>query len=80
MDLLERVVSGAIVGGVSGAVAVGVVLLVLAKVLRPVACPACGTPTRTVRRPANLRQLLRGGVTCAGCGCELNARGHRVQV
>ena len=79
MDMLDRVVGGAVVGGVSGAVAVGLVLLVLAKLLKPLPCPECGRPTPMVRRPANLRQLLRGGLTCRGCGCELDARGQRVR-
>tara|TARA_R100000005_G_scaffold93234_1_gene68217 strand:- start:149 stop:421 length:273 start_codon:yes stop_codon:yes gene_type:complete len=33
-------------------------------------CPNCNTVLPKVRKPANLRQALWGGFTCAGCGKE----------
>lgn len=44
--------------------------------LRSTECPRCGTPFPAVRRPANLRQALWGGWTCAGCGQESDKWGQ----
>jgi hypothetical protein len=41
-------------------------------------CPECGEPTPPVRKPANLRQALWGGHTCAACGCEYDKWGEPV--
>jgi hypothetical protein len=41
-----------------------------------VACQRCGAEQPTVRRPANFRQAMLGGHTCAKCGAELDARGR----
>jgi len=39
-------------------------------------CQRCGAEQPTVRRPANARQALLGGYTCAKCGAELDHRGR----
>lgn len=39
-------------------------------------CARCGTEQPAVRRPANFRQAMLGGHTCAKCGAELDARGR----
>ena len=36
------------------------------------ACPFCQTPAPGIRKPANRRQFLWGGWTCAHCGHELD--------
>lgn len=41
----------------------------------PVHCPNCQTPAPTTRLPANRRQLLWGGWTCAKCGVEFDKYG-----
>ncbi len=41
-------------------------------------CPECGEPAPVVRAPANLRQALWGGHTCAECGCEFDKWGEPV--
>jgi len=46
--------------------------------LEPVFCPACGSPTRKVRRPESLRQALWGGGTCGQCGCEMDKWGRLI--
>jgi hypothetical protein len=38
-------------------------------------CPRCDTPAPVVRVPANLRQMIWGGATCAECGCEYDKWG-----
>ena len=39
-------------------------------------CPACQTPAPRIRKPANRRQFLWGGWTCAHCGRELDKYGQ----
>jgi hypothetical protein len=54
-------------------------LLALTRVLLgPRPCPECGTPAPVVRVPAGVRQMLRGGWTCSGCGIELDHCGRPV--
>jgi hypothetical protein len=43
-----------------------------------VACPECGYPQPTVRRPANWRQALWGGWTCPSCRVEFDRFSRRV--
>lgn len=42
----------------------------------PVNCPTCGTPAPTTRKPANRKQALWGGWTCAQCGTEFDKYGR----
>jgi hypothetical protein len=44
--------------------------------LLPLACPGCGTPLPSYRIPANKRQALWGGWTCAKCGTEMDRHGR----
>jgi hypothetical protein len=44
------------------------------------ACPSCGAPQPVIRKPANLRQALWGGWTCARCGSEMDRWGRRIGV
>jgi hypothetical protein len=75
---MELVIVGAIIGVVGGVVG-GLAVLVFALLQKPKACPKCGTPAPRVRKPANRRQMLWGGWTCAECGCELDRRGRKVK-
>lgn len=43
---------------------------------RPMSCARCGAEQPVMRRPASFRQAMLGGVTCAQCGAELDARGR----
>jgi hypothetical protein len=38
-------------------------------------CPECGLKAPMIRKPGNLRQVMWGGWTCAGCGCEFDKYG-----
>lgn len=42
-------------------------------------CTQCDTPMPMVRKPANWRQALWGGGTCAECGFELDKWGRPVE-
>jgi hypothetical protein len=42
------------------------------------ACPFCQSPSPRIRKPANRRQFLWGGWTCAQCGRELDKYGQPV--
>jgi uncharacterized Zn finger protein (UPF0148 family) len=42
-------------------------------------CPICNTQQPFIRKPASLRQLLFGGVTCANCGVELDNFGKPIK-
>ena len=75
---MDGLIGGAIIGGVVGGL-VGVVLVVIALLQKPKACPDCRTPMPKVRRPANRRQMLWGGWTCPECGCEIDRRGRKVE-
>ena len=41
-------------------------------------CPECGHPFPIIRWPANERQALWGGGTCARCGTEADKWGNRI--
>jgi hypothetical protein len=42
-------------------------------------CPDCGEPSPAFRWPANRKQALWGGWTCAECGCEADWRGRKIE-
>jgi hypothetical protein len=46
--------------------------------LKAVVCPTCQAPAPVLRKPANLKQMLWGGWTCAQCGTELDKWGRAV--
>ena len=74
---MDVVIGGAIVGVVA-AVASGFVVLVFALLQKPKPCTECGTPAPKVRKPANRREMLWGGWTCADCGCMMDRRGRKI--
>jgi hypothetical protein len=47
--------------------------------LWPSPCRQCGTPLPMIRKPANWRQAMWGGWTCAECGLELDNWGRPVE-
>jgi len=47
--------------------------------LKPGPCRQCGTPSPIIRKPANWRQAMWGGWTCAECGLELDKWGQPVE-
>lgn len=73
--------SSTLIGGVIAALVVPVPLIWLMRKLgvpigQAVHCARCGAEQPAVRRPANFRQAMLGGYTCASCGAELDARGQ----
>ncbi len=74
---MNGMIDGALIGAVVGAVA-GLAVAVMAMLQKPKKCPKCGTPVPKTRKPANRRQLLWGGWTCAECGCEIDRRVRKV--
>jgi hypothetical protein len=77
---MDGLVGGAIIGVVAGVVG-GLAVFVSALLQKPKACPECGTEAPKIRKPANRRQMLWGGLggwTCPECGCELDWRGRKV--
>ena len=70
---------GGLVGAVIGGLIGGLAALVIAFVKPRQHCPECGELFPRFRMPANLRQTLLGGGTCAKCGCEVDRRGHKVE-
>jgi len=72
---MEPWLIGAIVGGIGG----GLAVLVLALVSPRRTCPDCGEPFPCFRKPANRRQAMWGGWTCARCGCEVDRRGRKIE-
>jgi hypothetical protein len=43
--------------------------------LRQVECPQCHSKQPTIRKPANLTEILWGGWTCSTCGAHLDKWG-----
>ena len=72
---MEPWLVGAIVGGIGG----GLAVLILGLAMPRRKCPDCGEPFPRFRKPANRRQALWGGGTCAKCGCEVDRRGRKIQ-
>jgi hypothetical protein len=68
--------SDAMSGGLIGAIAAALVLVVVALARKPVKCAACNAEQPRFRKPTNTTQALWGGYTCAGCGAELDAKGR----
>ncbi|MGE3649728.1 MAG: hypothetical protein AB7G10_15420, partial [Reyranellaceae bacterium] len=71
----------ALIGGAVAALVIPVPLIWLVRKLglplgQAVHCARCGAEQPAVRRPANFRQAMLGGYTCAKCGAELDARGR----
>ncbi|HEY1205389.1 MAG: hypothetical protein ABSH46_11820 [Bryobacteraceae bacterium] len=56
----------------------GLVVLIIALLVPRRTCPDCGELFRRFRKPANRRQALWGGSTCAKCGCEVDRRGRKI--
>jgi hypothetical protein len=68
-----------LIGAIAGGVAAGVLVPIVALLAPQRKCPDCGEPCPRFRKPANRRQALWGGWTCAKCGCEVDRRGRKVQ-
>lgn len=66
--MLESVISGAIAGGVA--------VIVLALVKRVPPCPQCGARPPRFRKPRDTKESLWGGWTCAQCGCQFDRPGR----
>lgn len=64
--------NGAVIGGAAAAV----VLMAMVLFRKPVKCAGCGAQQPKFRKPANGKQAMWGGTTCAGCGAELDAKGN----
>ncbi len=87
-DTLLLLIVGPIAGLVFLTLLVGLVLVIRDTLrrrgkwgvnFRQVDCPDCGEPAPAVRTPANRRQALWGGHTCAECGTEYDKWGRRVE-
>jgi hypothetical protein len=72
---MEPWLAGGIVGGVGG----GLAVLLVGLLMPARKCPECGEPFPRFRKPANRRQALWGGNTCANCGCEVDRRGRKIE-
>jgi hypothetical protein len=71
-------VGGAIMGAIAG-LSAGLIVLVIGLLMPRRKCPDCGEPFPMFRKPANSRQALWGGATCAKCGCEVDRRGRKIE-
>jgi ribosomal protein L37E len=87
-DLLGIIAVSALAVLIFGLLTVGLVLVVRDTIrqrgkwginTKPGVCTQCGTPAPLVRVPANRKQALWGGWTCAECGFELDKWGRPVE-
>jgi hypothetical protein len=76
---MEPWLRGAIAGAIFGGIAGGLAVLILGLAIPRRKCPDCGEPFPRFRKPANRRQALWGGGTCAKRGCEVDRRGREIQ-
>jgi predicted RNA-binding Zn-ribbon protein involved in translation (DUF1610 family) len=73
---MEDWLTYAILGAIGGLL----IVMILGLVTPRRKCPDCGELLpRIWRKPANRRQALWGGWTCAKCGCEVDRRGRKIQ-
>ena len=63
-----------LIGGVAG----GLAVFLLGMLMPRPKCPTCGEQMPRFRKPANSRQAMWGGWTCAKCGLELDRKGKPV--
>jgi hypothetical protein len=73
---MDPQISFGIICGIIG----GLVVLVLAIIMPRPQCPDCGERFPRFRKPASGKQALWGGNTCTHCGCEVDRRGHKIEV
>jgi hypothetical protein len=66
------------VSGIFYGIIGGVVVLIVGLAMPRRKCPDCGDLFPRLRKPANRRQALWGGSTCARCGCEVDRRGRKI--
>ena len=87
-DLLGMIAVIAFAVFLFGLLSVGAVLIIRDTIrqrgnwginLKPGPCRQCGTPMPMIRKPANWRQAMWGGWTCAECGLELDKWGQPVE-
>lgn len=64
----------ALIGAISAAIAVTLIALIK----KAPNCPECDAVQPKTRKPKNMRQVLWGGWTCHGCGCEIDRKGNKV--
>lgn len=69
-----------IVASIGGALAGGGVVLLWVRMQPQPCCPRCGADLPKMRKPASLRQFLRGGWTCSHCSAEIDRRGRMLAV
>jgi hypothetical protein len=67
-------ISGAIIGGLGG----GIAVLIWGLTRPSRKCPDCGEALPRIRKPANRQQALWGGTTCPKCGCEMDRHGKKI--
>ena len=88
VGVLGMIVAIALGVVVFGLLAVGAMLMIRDTIrrrgnwginLKPGPCSQCGTPMPMIRKPANWRQAMWGGWTCAECGLELDKWGRPVE-
>jgi len=66
------VLTSVVIGGIAG----GLAVIVVALVKKPITCASCRATQPRVRFPRGARQALAGGITCVGCGGELDRHGQ----
>jgi hypothetical protein len=78
--MFKSIIQGVIIGAVFTVVWVAAMLVARRlNLVRGRKCPRCEEELPLVRKPANRRQLLRGGWTCPKCSCEVDFRGREVR-
>ncbi len=68
-----------VVSGIFCGLLGGLGVLIIGLLIPRHKCPNCGELFPRIRKPANRRQALWGGSTCAKCGCEVDRRGRKIQ-
>jgi transposase-like protein len=67
----SAMISGAVFGGLAAAI----IILGMTMLRKAITCPSCGEEQPKFRKPANSKQAMWGGFTCAKCGTEMDGRG-----
>lgn len=75
---MDGFLNGGLIGGLIGGAIAGLIVLIIGLLQGEKKCPECDQPLPKQRKPKNRRQFLWGGWTCEHCGCEIDAKGRKI--
>ena len=56
----------------------GAFIIIWVLIQPSIICPDCNESLPKFRKPQSKRQVMRGGITCRKCGCEVDRKGKKL--